>query len=175
MLLETSSRLVPRLASRGVLVRPVDREDDVRFVIKSWSNDYTNPRNPWSGTLVRRYAKQAVRDTIIRLLNEPDVALAMACYEKNEDQILGFCCFQDGPTLKGKKVTTLHYIYVKALFRGTGIAKDLLACLPQNEGGLRYTFRTPLSGRVTRGGKYAPNIVRRLGKPEEIHVSSQAT
>lgn len=154
--------------SDGVLFRPAETRDDLKFMIKSWLRDYCHPRNPWAGSLERELQMRALKETITLLMKNENVYICMACNEENPDQIFGFVCYEDG-----HDYPVLHYVYVKALMRGNNIGSDLVAIARgKAKGVMRYTFRTPACRKFLQGAKFNPNLVRRY-RNEESHATGQ--
>lgn len=158
----------PDRASNGLLLRQIESKDDIRFVVKSWIRDYVHPRNPFSGSCERERLIKAVKGTIHELLTQDDVFCVMACPNDDRDQIYGFICFERGPDYP-----VLHYVYVKAPFRGHDIGTSLVNLVTsQCEGVLRYTFKTPCCSKFLTGAKYNWNLVRKRKKEKNVSKDS---
>jgi hypothetical protein len=138
-----------------VMFRPAKGEDDLKFILKSWIRSYA--RSPYAGAMTRSRLVGAIKGTIGDLLRREDCVATMACNPNNSDQIFGFVVYEtncDTPVL--------HYVYVKAPFRGFEIGSDLVSVARGNRPGLmRYTFRTPASKKFLAGAKFEPNLARR--------------
>lgn len=91
-------------------------ESDTRFVRSSWHTSFwkvwASKRVPWESY----WPGQDRR--IERLLKDSTVLVAY--FEAVPDEVLGWACFQN---------SVLHYAYVKAAYRRSGIASGLTASL----------------------------------------------
>lgn len=87
-------------------------EDDLRFVRKSWH------RNFWKTWACKRVPWEAYwpgqEGRIAKLLSYSKVAVAY--FPEVPDEVLGWACIQGD---------TLHYAYVKAAYRRSGIASGM--------------------------------------------------
>jgi GNAT superfamily N-acetyltransferase len=143
----------------------MESRDDFNFVWKTWIRDYAHSRNPWSGAFTREATIQAIKSTVDCLLRDGKVSVVMACPENDRDQIYGFVCFERS---KEAEYPVLHYIYVKAPFRGHGIGSLLRGIAKgMHPGIMRYTFKTPVCGKFLRGAKHNWNLIRRRYKEKK--------
>ena len=95
------------------LIRPAV-DDDMRFCHSSWHTAY------WR-TCARKYLTREAYDAgqdrrIDRLLTQSQTLVAY--FPEVPDEILGWSCVQED---------TLHYVYVKVIYRRRGIATGLVA------------------------------------------------
>lgn len=70
-----------------------------------------------------------------RLISDPSTRVMVACMEDDPDLIIGFLIAEP------KDLPILHYVYVKAAFRGHRVATDLCASVNINPRE-RYTYYT---------------------------------
>jgi hypothetical protein len=146
--------------SRGVLYRAQELDDDLKFVVKTWLRDYLHPRNPWAGSFHRPAAMHAAKTTIMSILMRDNSHVVVASSENDRAHIYGFCCFE-----RGHEFPVLHYVYVKAAFRGCNIGSDLIAIARgSSKEPIRHTFRTPCCRKFLRGARFAPGLVRTGGE-----------
>lgn len=136
-------------SSREVLwkIRPSTKED-VSFVMDSWLRSFR--KSPYSGVVPRNLYVQVYSECIRQLLAR-GARLMVACNPEAPEQILGFICYESPGVL--------HYVYVKELYRDSGIAKSLVAYAGLDRKTMRYTFRT--FGSRWLGGVHQPEIARK--------------
>jgi hypothetical protein len=125
---------------------------DLNFILSSWAESFR--KSPWSGALSDKLYFDSCRAHVEEVLSRPtcQVLCLVAPGEKPPHDILGYACWQPG---------VLHYVYVKHLFRKTGIAKSLLSRIGIT-GGI-YTFKTRAAIEYTRGHggwKHDPRYAR---------------
>lgn len=113
-------------------------DTDASFVFSSWLRSYSE--SPFARGLRRRVFFERHHRLIEELLRRPSVTVRVAALASDPVVLLGWCAGEPG---------TLHYVYVKAAWRGIGIARRLVGEIP---GGVRvYSHRTVgPHGRVER-------------------------
>jgi len=97
------------------------RATDRNFVINSWLKSYFLSRKlfaPWSHLCERDYFEghHRVASAVI-----DRAALLVACDVEDADQIFGWACYER----PFPDCVVLHYIYVKAPYRGWGIGRKM--------------------------------------------------
>lgn len=98
-----------------VLLRSIDTPSERNFVIDSWLRSYE--KSEFAHVVGRRYVLEH-RACILRALDATSVVTLLACDLDDPDLVLGFICYE-APSV-------LHYIYVKSVFRRSGISRYLL-------------------------------------------------
>jgi GNAT superfamily N-acetyltransferase len=134
----------------GLDIRPPTR-DDLNWVIKSWTRSYAN--SPWSGSMSRERQVQAIRGTILDLIQR-GAEVSLVCLSARPDFILGFICFEqtpDGPVV--------HYVYTRHGYRESGIGSAMVESIANNAK-IRTSHRTPLGDHLFKGSQYAPRLSR---------------
>ncbi len=97
---------------------------DVDFITSSWLKSFRD--GYFNATVPNRVYFTQHHKILENLL--PTATVLVACNAEKPDQILGWMCYQvDG------KVCILHYIYVKDLMRGHGIAQRLFDYVMTNQ------------------------------------------
>ncbi len=129
------------------------RKKDIAFITSSWLKSYRDSeavRGVPNGTFYRLHHK--VLETII-----PRSIVAVAVAQDDPDQIIGWVCAE-----RNDSYLTIHYVYVKYMFRRHGVAKKLIQLLKDSEGveALVCTHRTYMVGKKE---KDAPSILERHG------------
>jgi GNAT superfamily N-acetyltransferase len=133
----------------AVIFRPAN-EDDRPFILNSWVRSYeetwlTNPtgmttdelrvfsglRGDSAARAAKAFYERHQRRRAMSLLECS--TCNVACIEDHPEDIVGWCC-QDEPEI--------HYVYVKAPFRGYGIGTALLP-----------TFARPVYTHMTEAGR----------------------
>lgn len=130
--------------------------DDEKFVYDYWLKSFRD--SPWAGNIPNNQYAAVMSDGIRQLLAR-GAKLHLAVNTDNSDQFLGFICHEQ--TARGDRV--LHYVCVKDILRGNGIAKALLAQAgidPKKR--FYYTYRTKLFAKAFPMGSHEPSIQRRL-------------
>lgn len=90
------------------------QESDLPFVIDSWLN--SNMKNKSCQKSI--YEKEH-RKLINRIIENPNVEVQILCLKDDLTHIIGFICMESD--------NILHYIYIKAPFRGFKLGKKILA------------------------------------------------
>ena len=141
----------------GLSFRPPTR-DDLNWVIKSWTRSYAN--SPWSGSMSRERQVQAIRGTILDLIQR-GAEVSLVCLSARPDFILGFICFEQ--TSDGSVV---HYVYTRHGYRESGIGSALIESIANNAK-VRTSHRTPLGDHLFKGSQYNPRLSRYTAAGEE--------
>lgn len=115
------------------------RPDDLAFVLDSWLQSYRD-NNPEARALPRALFYSMHRRVVERLLARSLVVVA--CAKDNPNHILGWAAYETEPGV-------LHYLYVKAAYRGHDISR-WLAAVVQSRGCTWLSHRTPKLERVAK-------------------------
>lgn len=100
--------------------RPYTKED-VNFIQSSWGHSYYKGSDfsDYMSPTTFHYHHRPIRE---RILSKDNVAIIVCVANTNENQIIGWICVE---TLHDTKQLIVHYVYVKELYKGEGIANDL--------------------------------------------------
>lgn len=118
-------------------------EQDTNFILSSWAESFR--RSPWSGVLPDKAFYDAHRAHLRSILSRPSTSI-LCCVAEGEEppnDMFGWGCWE------GK---TLHYIYVKHLYRKMGVGRAILSRTgldPKSEV-VTYTFKTRAAVDYTR-------------------------
>lgn len=129
----------PTAAQRatGLLLRPGVPTDDYNFVRQSWLRNYreTGPAKKQPQRSFYRYH----HDIVDGLLHRPDTRVWVASLTTDPDRIYGWLCTSEAWQ---PRIQVVHYVYVKSMYRGNGLARRLFARAGIKRDGLVvYTFR----------------------------------
>jgi GNAT superfamily N-acetyltransferase len=94
--------------------------DDRNFISNSWDNSY------YTGANYNLYLKQGEFNNRHRPIREkffanPNTAVIVCCSKKEPGLIIGWIAVE-----KMNDLLVLHYLYVKEMFKGEGVARELL-------------------------------------------------
>jgi len=106
-----------------MVIRPAN-QGDVPFIFNSWLKSY-NHHAIYPFRIPTEIYYKAHHDIVERILKSNTVLIA--CDAKDETSIYGYIVA--GLT---SGIPTIHYVYVKSLFRKLGIATALMNCLDAN-------------------------------------------
>lgn len=140
------------------------KPEDKNFVITSWCESFR--RSHYSGTMSDNLYFDSMRAHLEDLITRPgtQVLLCTAPQESPPNDILGFACYATG---------VLHFLYVKHLFRGNGVARALLKRTGLEAGGV-YTHKTKASidyAKAHNGWQFDPKVSRYgAAKPRRVAV-----
>jgi len=111
-----------------ILVRPIDWDDpmEVNLVRSSWLR--SNASSGLARSLGRKAYYSGHHDLIDRLMHRAE--MRVACSVTRHDTIVGWACVEPA---------VVHYVFVREEFRCNGVARRLLAELPER---VTYTHRT---------------------------------
>lgn len=152
------------------MIRPMVAADHV-FVKSSWAKSFSF--SDWAGPWTNDEYWGAIKPKLDGLLAKPGVEALVYCNPQDQDQILGYACYE-----KGHDFPVLHWAYVKHPFRDHNtetekprIALKLLRQLGMADGAkFLFTFRTAAWDRYRQShrlnAKFTPAIVRGYHKPE---------
>jgi GNAT superfamily N-acetyltransferase len=104
-----------------VAFRPAT-EVEMPFVFSTWLKNFKESAQPHQG--IQGYYTGQHR--LIELLAARGASLVLACNREAPEQLLGWVCCEGN---------TVHYLYVKQVFRRLGIGRKLLS-----EAGIRQPF-----------------------------------
>jgi len=121
-------------------VRPF-RESDTGYVLDAWRENYMMHGQDMRGAN-RVHMRGELEQAIRRLIRRATIRIAHN--PADDDHLIGFAAFTGHE---------LHYVYVKAAFRGRGIARALLKDAPITG----YTFRTT-GVRAPQGWDFTPRL-----------------
>lgn len=124
-------------------IRPA-RDGDMAFVVDTWKNSFEGSAAVHGAD--REHYRIEMKRAIRRLCDRAEVRIATA--PDDDDHLLGFTAFA-----KTDDGAELYYIYVKADFRGMGIARALLSGVNVKS----YTFRSK-SARPRSGWAFTPRF-----------------
>lgn len=117
-------------------IRPA-RPEDIHFILHSWLKRY---RDAIRARFIPDKVYYSVQhDVITKIFSQTGLVIRVAVNPEDENQIYGYVVAEVSPLLP--QVKFLHWIYVKGPFRRFGVAKALLASLPDLEH-VHYTHRT---------------------------------
>lgn len=133
-------------------------ESDLNFILSSYAESFR--RSPYSGVLPDKAYYDAARDHFSQIMKREN-AQTLLCVAEGEappNDLFAWVVWEPG---------VLHYVYVKHLFRGMGVARDLLrrTGLDPTKATCTYTHRTKFSGdylreHETQRWKYDPKAAR---------------
>ncbi len=123
----------------------------MHFVFKAWISSFEG--SPWAGVVPAHVYYDIAKMSINQLLHR-GMKIALAVNPDDDNQIIGFIAYESSGPL-------LHYLFVKDLFRGEGVAKALLAFAGFDPSGpVFHTFRTPDLSKLRRM-VHRPGFARR--------------
>lgn len=131
------------------------RRDDESFLFSSWLTSFRSSpavRGLRNGVYFSRH-----KAVVSKILNRESVRIVILCNADDEDQIYGWCVWEEHP---GNLV--LHYVYVKHFARGNGFMRKLLG--EMGDEGRRWFSHFPASKDLGRwfeeeGFEYEPDLV----------------
>lgn len=147
------------------MFRPL-RDTDKAFVAHSWARSYFYSH--WAGPWTEDEYWSLMRPKLDGILSSKEYQVTITCNPQDEDQIFGFACHS--PAYEA--VPTLHFVYVKHIFRDHKCADEkprvaikLLRELGMADGKrFNFTFRTRAWDRFSQtwrlNGHFAPEIIR---------------
>lgn len=126
-------------------------ENDFNFITNSWIESYKGFKDT-TFMIFKKYHNPLIN----KIIKEKAITL-MAVDNEHKDLIYGWCCFEH------LEKPVLHYLYVKAIYRKTGVAKDLFNTCIKDE--FYYTHRTDGSQEIfiqDRHGIYNPYLLKEV-------------
>lgn len=95
--------------------------DDLNFIQSSWGSSYYKGQefHLWMSPQTFHHYHRPIRDQI---LSRPTLAIIICCSKLDPDQIIGWIAVEAIPDVEQMIV---HYLYVKKIYKGEGIAQDL--------------------------------------------------
>jgi len=125
----------------NLILRPAN-ETDTNFLLSTWLKSYYVHGNAYRKPNQSIYYKEH-QDLVKKRLATSSVTVATT--SEDETQIIGYIvCDAD----------CIHYLYVKNIFRGFGIAKKLLAGNWRDS----YSHHTAYSDQVNKGMQFNPYL-----------------
>lgn len=172
------------------------RQDDRRFVIKSWIDSYKSSKS--AGILMSEpfevggvfFDFEAVMTaTLGRLLDAPDVHVLVASNPLvlPPKDIHGFLVYELRPQITSYRPPTytrerhpsplplVHYVFLKKIYRGFGIARALFRAAGINpEQPFLYTCSTAISEQIKKAQKipraqWEPSCARYVKETSSVH------
>ena len=100
--------------------RPYEPQD-VNFIQSSWGSSYYKGGefHKWLTPDTFHNYHRPIRE---KILSQPTLAIIVCCSSEDKNQIIGWIAVE--PLYMTDKFI-VHYVYVKQLYKGEGIAKDL--------------------------------------------------
>lgn len=89
---------------------------DLGFIYSTWALGLYHG-NSWFHQIDQSAYFQNYKPVILAILNDPKTEIKIACIKDDPDVILGYSVSEG---------TTLHYVYVKGMWRKIGIARELI-------------------------------------------------
>lgn len=140
--LKASREAVDRSTPQEMVVRPIGRKEDLRFVLGTWMDNYKK------GALVKKIRDEVYADGWHAVLEQvvPRARILIACHPEAPDVCFGWICgevIQGGPD--PRPTLMVHYCYVKHRFKakrdkheggyagGHGVGRMLLKTLTEGE------------------------------------------
>lgn len=143
---------------RILLAKP----EDESFLFDSWLNSYRH--SDYGKHVGQKTFYYRERQRLERVLNDSRTMVFTARANDNDDQIFGYAVatFDDY-----KKVTTLHYIYVKQAFRRLGVGAALLNAVVMAYPEMRHYFCSYLTKQffcwsLSKKFEYSPYYFDRI-------------
>lgn len=102
-------------------IRQYDKVKDTDFIMHNWLHTYKV--SSFARGLKREVYYPYQRELIEEILSRPETETLVAVLTEEPDALLGFAAIEQD---------LLHYVYVKPKWRTIGIAKSLLALLPED-------------------------------------------
>lgn len=128
---------------------------DTAFLYAAWIGSYE--KSPWAGVLPQHAAYTIHKATIAQLFAR-GMAVSMAVNPDDHDQIIGFIAYEPG---RLNESSLLHFVFVKDLFRRSGVAIQLLAFANFDRNNLLHTFRTADARYLGKRMVHKPGLARR--------------
>ena len=125
-------------------IRHYDVLGDESFIYSTWLKSYHVPRCP------QPIYNIGQRHLINAILADKNTSVKVACDSDNPELIFGYIVSGSG--------NSLHYLYVKGMYRGQGIGRSLLDSL--QVGPILYTHRPPaewIMGRLQTEPRFIYN------------------
>lgn len=128
------------------------RESDRNFILSSWKMSYRDTM----GEVPSGHYFEIMKKRIDRIQRD-GAGVLVACWEEDDDHILGWCVFGPCPGV-------VHYVYVRETERRRGVARELVrAALLRTKGSVvMATHWTPPMESVSQrntGVFYAPSYL----------------
>lgn len=114
-------------------IRPA-READHNFILATWLKSFRELGTSRPVPEASIYFKEHQRKIKDRLASDK----CLVASTDDEDQICGFMCYSDD---------VIHYVFVKTVFRGYGVANALLDRVPGAKQFSHFTKFTPFFAR----------------------------
>lgn len=109
--------------------------EEFAFVFDSWARSFR--RSPWAGCIPNHLYDAVSRECAKGIIDRPDARVVLAVAPGDDRRVMGYYVAEPG---------VLHWLYVKAAFRGMGIGRALLEHATADvPGEWTYTFRTRAS------------------------------
>jgi GNAT superfamily N-acetyltransferase len=116
-----------------------DNEGERNFIIDTWLKSFKDSH--FAGPLPDNMYWKVYSEVLNRLLDKEGVSVLVACSSEDSNVIYGYIA------IELFDIPVCHYLYVKYIYRGMGIARALFG--KAVEGKFAYTFPTKESGKLT--------------------------
>lgn len=130
-------------------------ETDRGFVMQTWLKNYRETTK--AKRIPSRVYFSHYHDLIEKLLERDDTSVSVASDYDDPGRIFGWLATSN---LYAPKVSVVHYVYVKSLYRGHGLARRLMTEAGVSRDGLVvYTFVNPRGRNLARkaiGAEFMP-------------------
>jgi ribosomal protein S18 acetylase RimI-like enzyme len=123
--------------NRNLITRPAV-PTDLALVLSSWLKCYRFYSN-WSANITNDVFYREHHALLEWLLAKPSVEVLVCALAEDPNTVLGYLAIEEQ---HGQVRTVIHFVYVKAAFRGLGIARRLFQDARVNPTGCAYTHRT---------------------------------
>lgn len=104
-------------------------DDDLAFILKSWLKAYSLSK--FAGEMRPEVFYDEHKRVVMRLVAVSTTIVV--CDPEDPSHIFGYCCFSLSP-----EAVVFHFIYFKSMYRGLGMARNLLAAMALPELAPRY-------------------------------------
>lgn len=133
--------VTPRFISmeEQVVIRPLE-EGDKNFVRSTWLKSFYKSGAKICENVDPQIYYSSYSKIVEKLLKSSSILVAGSA--GSPDVIIGYCVF--------KRPNIVHYIYVKYVFKGFGIAKKLFFETGINSDDCSYTHRTPCMSYINK-------------------------
>lgn len=127
----------------SILLRP-SVAADLPFVKDTWKRSFRD--SPFAGPIPNHLYHPVYGQVLDYLMGREDVRVEVAANPESDGQVFGYVVSEEG-----FDAPCLHWIYVKRVYRGYGVAKSLLkrAGIPLDSR-FYYTFKGPQARKLAQ-------------------------
>jgi len=104
---------------KSLIATRKSQPSDVPFIYSTWLQGYLHG-NDWLNPLSQPSYYEMARTNLNDLFQRPHCECIIACLKEDPEIILGYSVFE-----KTEHKTTLHWVWVKPVWRTIGIAKQI--------------------------------------------------